>query len=156
MEKEFMDIAILEAYKGIENGHGGPFGAVLVKEGKVLAAGHNTVLKDNDPTHHAEINVISQASAKLRDYDLSGSVIFSTSEPCPMCFSAIHWAKIGKIFYGTEIEEARKLGFNELTIPVSRMKKEGGSTVDISPGFMLPECRQLLDAWRRMPDRKVY
>jgi len=88
MKEKYMKKAIEEAYEGIKSGEGGPFGAVIVKGGRIIGAGHNTVLKDNDPTAHAEVNAIRSASQKINNYDLSGSVLYTTTEPCPMCFSA--------------------------------------------------------------------
>lgn len=158
LEPRFMSLAIDEAYKGIKSGRGegGPFGAVIVKDGRVLAAAHNTVLISNDPTRHAEINAISAAAERSGTYDLSGCVIYSTTEPCPMCFSAIHWARIGCLVYGTDIEDVKKLGFNELIIPVPVMKKTGNSSVEICPGFMRHECEELLKYWENLPDKTVY
>ncbi|MDD4352399.1 MAG: nucleoside deaminase, partial [Candidatus Gracilibacteria bacterium] len=95
-----MQLAIAEAAKNFTDLQGGPFGACLVKEGQVFALARNTVLR-SDATCHAEINAIRAASQKLGTYDLTGCEIYSTTEPCPMCFAAIHWAKIGKIYYGT-------------------------------------------------------
>jgi len=155
-EERLMSIAIEEAYSGMKNGHGGPFGAVIVMSGEVLAAAHNTVLKDNDPTRHAEISAISAAARKRRTYDLSGCVIYSTTEPCPMCFSAIHWARIERMIYGTDIEDVGKLGFNELVIPAAGMKQAGNSSVDIRGGFMRHECEQLLKFWESLPEKRVY
>ena len=153
---DYMKLAIEEATGGIKSGDGGPFGAVIVKSGEILASSHNTVLKNNDPTQHAEINVISLSSGKLDSYDLSGCVLYSTTEPCPMCFSAIHWARIDRVVYGTNIEDVAKLGFNELSIPVSKMKEQGPSSVEITPDFMRDECLELLSFWSTLPDRKVY
>jgi guanine deaminase len=155
-DKRFMSIAIEEAQSGSGSGEGGPFGAVIVKGDEVLAKAYNSVLGDNDPTRHAEIKAISAASAKLGTYDLSGCEIYSTTEPCPMCFSAIHWAKIGRVIYGTGIEDVRKLGFNELTISASEMKKKGGSPVDVVGDFMRAECEELLKFWSGLPGKKVY
>ncbi|MFC1570225.1 nucleoside deaminase [Candidatus Omnitrophota bacterium] len=154
--KEFMSQAIEEAYSGVKAGDGGPFGVVIVKSGEVIARAHNTVLRDNDPTRHAEINAIQEASKKKGTYDLSGLEIYSTTEPCPMCFSAVHWAKIDRLIYGTEIEDVKKLGFNELTIPAPRMKEEGASGVEIEAGFMLEECKELLRFWESLPEKTVY
>ncbi|MDP8299409.1 MAG: nucleoside deaminase [Candidatus Tantalella remota] len=151
-----MKAAIDEAYKGIDSGDGGPFGAVLVSGDRILASSHNRVLADNDPTRHAEVNVISEAARGKGTYDLSGSVLYTTTEPCPMCFSAIHWARIEKIVYGTDIEDVRVLGFNELTIPVSEMKSRGVSGVDLKGGFMRAECEELLKYWKTLPDAEVY
>ncbi|MDD5633758.1 MAG: nucleoside deaminase [Candidatus Omnitrophica bacterium] len=156
-DKRFMDLAIEEAYKGIKYGsEGGPFGAVITKDGLVLAMAHNTVLKNNDPTQHAEMNAISLASAKLGTYDLSGCVIYSTTEPCPMCFSAIHWAKIDRVVYGTGIDDVKTIGFNELTISAAQMKKQGASPVIVEGGFMYEECMELLKFWETLPNKKVY
>ena len=156
MNSKFMLKAIEEARAGSSAGEGGPFGAVIVKDGEILAAEHNTVLRDNDPTQHAEIKAISAASKKITSYDLSGCDIYSTTEPCPMCFSAIHWACIDRLFYGTDIEEVKKLGFNELALPASRIKEIGRSPVEIHKGFMRAECEELLKYWEELPDKKVY
>ena len=108
---DFMQIAINEAKKGLKNKEGGPFGAVIVKDGKLISKAHNTVLKDNDPTAHAEVNAIRKASKKLANFDLSNCELYSTCEPCPMCYSAIHWGRIKKVYYGAEAKDAAKVGF---------------------------------------------
>ena len=95
----FMRIALKEAEKGMEKGEGGPFGAVIVKDGEIISKAHNEVLKTNDPTAHAEMVAIRRASKKLGRFNLSDCDIYSTCEPCPMCFSAIHWAKIKKLYF---------------------------------------------------------
>ena len=151
----YMRKAIHFAYNGSRAFRGGPFGACLVKNGIVIASGANTVLR-GDPTAHAEINAIRAAAKVLKTHDLSGCVIFSTTEPCPMCFAAIHWAKIRRVYYGTSIGDAAKLGFNELPISNARMKKIGRSPVVISGGFLRDECRKLLDDWRDIPGVMVY
>lgn len=150
-----MRLAIKEARKNLKTMHGGPFGACVVKGRRVLAVARNTVLK-NDATHHAEINAIRAASKKLKTYDLSGCVIYSTTEPCPMCFSAIHWAKIVRIYYGTRIKDVKRLGFNEMIISNAMMKKMGGSKVGIVQGFLKKECMGLLRDWERLENKKVY
>ncbi|MDD3089540.1 MAG: nucleoside deaminase [Candidatus Omnitrophica bacterium] len=154
--EDLMLLAIEEARKGMTAGHGGPFGAVISMEGRIIASAHNTVLGDNDPTRHAEISAISLAARKLGDLDLSGCELYTTTEPCPMCFSAIHWAKISRIVFGTSIEDVRKRGFNELSIPVWTMKDLGGSPVRIEGGFMEPECEKLLEEWDSLPVKRVY
>ena len=113
----------------------GPFGACLVRGDEVLAVAHNTVLQDLDPTCHGEMNAIRLAARQLRSYDLSGCEIYSTTEPCPMCFAAIHWARIGRLIYGTAIIEVARLGFNELTIGSRQMQELGRSPVVIYPGL---------------------
>lgn len=109
----YMKSAIKEAYKGINNGHGGPFGAVIVKDGKIIAKGHNQVVKNNDPTCHGEIMAIHAACKKLKTFDLSGCEIYTTGEPCPMCLGAILWANIEKIYYGCNILDTENIGFRD-------------------------------------------
>jgi len=152
----FMRLALAEAAKNLKNPAGGPFGACIVKEGRVLAVARNTVLRSNDPTAHAEINAIRAASRKLKSWDLSGCVIYSTTEPCPMCFSAIHWSKIPLLIYGTSIADVSKRGFNELRIGNAKLKSIGKSPVRIVPAFMQKECRELLADWDRLEEKPVY
>ncbi len=152
----FMRRAIDEALENLPAMDGGPFGACLVRGDEVLAVAHNTVLKDLDPTCHGEMNAIRRAARKLQHYDLSGCEIYSTTEPCPMCFAAIHWARIGRLIYGTGIIEVARLGFNELTLDNRQMQALGRSPVAIYPGFLVDACRQLLAKWARMPGRQVY
>jgi tRNA(Arg) A34 adenosine deaminase TadA len=109
----FMRQAIALAYKGMEGGHGGPFGAVIVRDGRVIGEGHNRVLSACDPTAHAEVTAIRDASAKEKSFDLSGSVIYVNGLPCPMCMSAIFWARIGKVYYGCLPEDAAAIGFDD-------------------------------------------
>ena len=106
-------MAINEAKKGIRNGHGGPFGAVIVKDGEVIAKGHNQVVKNNDPTCHGEIMAIHKACKKLGTFDLAGCEIYTTGEPCPMCMAAILWANIEKIYYGCNILDTEEIGFRD-------------------------------------------
>ena len=148
--------AIQSAEKGIRRGEGGPFGAAIVKSGKILAVAHNTVLKNQDATCHSEVNAIRIASKKLRKFDLKGCVIYSTTEPCPMCFSAIHWARIDKVIFGTRIRDVQKRGFNELSIPAARMRKSGKSRVKIQSGFMKQECLELLKKWDVLAKKQLY
>lgn len=108
-----MRMAINEAKKGIKEGHGGPFGAVIVKDNKVVAKGHNLVLKTNDPTNHDEMMAIHKACKKLQTYDLSGCEIYTTGEPCPMCMAAILWANIDKVYYGCNILDTENIGFRD-------------------------------------------
>lgn len=109
----FMQLAITEAKTGIENNDGGPFGAVIIKDGNVIASGHNCVLKNCDSTCHGEIDAIRKAEQKLGTYDLSGCELYTTSEPCLMCLAAILWANIKKVYYSCTIEDATNLGFRD-------------------------------------------
>jgi guanine deaminase len=152
----FMRRAIAEALEHLAELAGGPFGACLVQGDEVLAVALNTVLKERDPTCHAEMNAIRLAAAKLQTYDLSGCEIYTTTEPCPMCFAAIHWARLGRVIYGTTIFEVARLGFNEMTIGIQQMQSLGRSPVVIYPDFLLAECRKLLQTWEEIPGRLVY
>jgi guanine deaminase len=152
----FMRRALEEVRAHLRAMAGGPFGACLVGGAEVLAVAHNTVLKDQDPTCHAETTAIRLAAHRLQSYDLSGCEIYSTTEPCPMCFAAIHWARISRVVYGTAIGEVAQLGFNELTLSSRQMQALGRSPVAIYPDFLADECRRLLAEWARMPGRQVY
>jgi guanine deaminase len=150
-----MLLAIREARKNLKTMHGGPFGACIVKNGQVLAVARNTVLRQ-DATCHAEINAIRIASSKIKSYNLSGCQIYSTTEPCPMCFGAIHWSKIDTLIYGTSIQDAKRLGFNELRIPCRKMKSHGRSKMAIFSGFMREGCLDLFKDWADLEGRVVY
>ncbi|MBZ9685354.1 nucleoside deaminase [Clostridium estertheticum] len=110
---EFMKIAIEEALHGMKNDEGGPFGAVVVRNGEIISKAHNEVVKTNDPTAHAEVVALRKASSALGRFDLSDCEIYSSCEPCPMCFSAIHWAKIKKLYYGSTREDAANIDFDD-------------------------------------------
>ena len=109
----FMDEAIAESAKNLETGHGGPFGAVVVKDGVIVGRGHNEVLKHNDPTCHGEIQAIRDACRSLGTYDLSGCELYTSAEPCPMCLSAIIWANIKTVYYGNSAKDAAAIGFRD-------------------------------------------
>jgi guanine deaminase len=156
MKARFMEIALEEAYRGIDRGHGGPFGACIVKGGRVVARGHNEVLKTHDPTRHAEMCAIERSARRLGTHLFRGASIYSTTEPCVMCFAAIHWARIDRIYFGTTVRDVRALGFNELVISNRRLQGLGGGSVEIVPGVLRDECRKLLDDWRRLPGRRTY
>ena len=111
--KDYMMMAIAEAREGIKQHHGGPFGSIIVKDGKIIGRGHNCVLKNNDATHHGEVGAIRDAGSRLNTFDLSGSVIYTTGEPCHMCLCACIWANISKIYYGCTISDNGKIGFRD-------------------------------------------
>lgn len=109
----YMQMAIQEARVGIHKGHGGPFGTVIVKNGRVLARGHNMVLKNNDSTAHGEITAIRQAEKELGTFSLNGCELYTTGEPCPMCLAACMWANIEKVYYGCTIGDNASIGFRD-------------------------------------------
>ncbi len=110
---QFMRTASKEAMEGVKKGHGGPFGAVIVKDNIIIARAHNEVIKNNDPTDHAEMIAIRSAAKKLGRFDLSDCELYTSCEPCPMCLSAIHWAKIGKVYFGCTRDDAAEIGFDD-------------------------------------------
>lgn len=110
---EYMKLAVQEAEYGVNNKEGGPFGAVIIKNNEIVASSHNTVLLDNDPTAHAEVNTIRKACKELNTYDLSDCILYTTSEPCPMCASAIIWSNIKTVYYGTDRKDVANIGFRD-------------------------------------------
>ncbi|MDP3129874.1 MAG: nucleoside deaminase [Bacillota bacterium] len=110
---QYMELAIREAKKGIARNDGGPFGAVIVKNGVVIAKGHNRVVATHDPTAHGEIVAIRHAAKKLGTFDLSGCELYSTAEPCPMCLWAIYWANVDKVYYGCTVTDTERIGFRD-------------------------------------------
>ncbi len=110
--EEFMRMAIHMSIENVEQG-GGPFAALIVKDGEIVSTGINSVAEDNDPTAHAEINAIRSATQKLQQFKLTDCVLFTTCEPCPMCLGAIYWAGISTIYYGNSREDAGKYGFDD-------------------------------------------
>ena len=110
---KYMELAIKEAYHGINHNHGGPFGAVIIKNNKIIAKGHNHVLSKHDPLCHGEIDAIRKACKKLKTHDLSGCILFTTAEPCHMCLCASMWANIDKIYYGCNISDTEIIGFRD-------------------------------------------
>ncbi len=147
----FMKEAIKEAERGIKKGQT-PFGAVIVnkKTGKIIAKAHNTVIKDNDPSAHAEINAIRKASKKMKSIHLSDCIIYSTCEPCPMCFSAIHWAGIKEIYFGANISDAKALGFREMEIPNKTMNCLIGNEIKIKQ-ICKKEANKMMQKWKGNP-----
>ena len=111
-DKAFMREAIRLATESVENG-GGPFGAVVVKNGEIVAGAANSVTLDNDPTAHAEVNAIRKACRKLGTFNLSGCVVYTSCEPCPLCLGALYWAHIDKIYYGNSKKDAADIDFDD-------------------------------------------
>jgi guanine deaminase len=124
---EFMRRAIRLSLNNVKKG-GGPFGAVIVKDGKLISSGTNNVTTKNDPTAHAEIDAIRKAAKTLKTFDLSDCEIYTSCEPCPMCLSAIYWASISRIYYGNTKKDAAKIGFiddfiyHEIDKPLNKRK----------------------------------
>ena len=145
---DFMHQAVKEAFSGVEHNHGGPFGAVIVKDGKIISKAHNQVIKNNDPTAHAEMSAIKKASKKLGTFDLSGCEIYTTCMPCPMCLGAIKWANIKIVYYGASSRDADNIGFRDEEF----YEKE---TLELK-NIDRDECLKPFKAWSAKEDKTLY
>ncbi len=142
-----MTMAIERAREGIAAGQT-PFGACIVRDRKVLACEHNRVWETTDITAHAEVTALRAACRNIGDIDLSGAVLYSTCEPCPMCFSAAHWARIGRIVFGADIDDAERAGFNEFKVSNACLKTMGGLSCAVDSGILRDECVALFAEWQ--------
>jgi len=154
MKNEFMKRAIELSIKSVNTG-GGPFGCVIVKDGKIVAEGSNKVTSTNDPTAHGEIVAIRDACKKLNDFNLQGSELYSTCEPCPMCLSAIYWARINKIYYANTREDARKIDFDDSLI-YSEFKKNINERKIPMIQTMRNEALEAFQLWEKKTDKVKY
>lgn len=153
--EEFLHRAIVLAHNNIAQKKGGPFAAVVVKDGKIVAESVNTVTSDNDPTAHAEINAIREACKKLNDFQLSGCQLYTSCEPCPMCLGAIYWARPDVVFFAASQEDAAFGGFDDAFIYEEIEKPQEQRTIPFirKP---LPEGREVFEKWNRTEDKKPY
>lgn len=154
-DEQFMRQAMEKAREGIATG-GSPFGACIARAGEVVACVHNVVWQTTDITAHAEIHALRAACRALGTVHLEECTIYSTCEPCPMCFSAIHWARIPRIVFGASIADAAEVGFNELPLANETLKELTGSSVEIVAGCLREENRALFRDWARQPGRRAY
>lgn len=153
--EKFMRYAIALGRRGMEAGNGGPFGAVIVKDGKIIGEGWNRVLSSNDPTAHGEITAIRDACSKIESYDLHGCELYTSGEPCPMCLSAIYWARLDRIFYGFKIQAAATACFDDEFIFKELNKPSFDRQI---PSFQMleNEALQVLQDYMANPDRVSY
>ncbi len=154
-DPEFMRHAIRLAEEMMRAGRGGPFGAVIVTDGRVIAEGYNKVTSDNDPTAHAEVVAIREACAKLGTFSLQGCEIFTSCEPCPMCLSAIYWARLDRVWYGNTRGDAALIGFDDdhiyREIPLAIEERA------IPMARLLPdEAAAAFREWDAKPDKVMY
>jgi len=149
---KFMKIAFEEAKKGIWADHGGPFGSVIVKDGKIVSKGHNHVVVNNDPTCHGEIDAIRKACKKLKTFDLSGCEIYTTGFPCPMCFCAILWANIDKVYYGCNTTDTETIGFRDKAFEESIAKKKKSICQELDR----EECLKLYQDYNNIENKTNY
>jgi guanine deaminase len=144
-----------EAKNGMQAGDGGPFGAVVVKDGQVVAAGHNQVLINHDSTAHAEIVAIRKAEKTLATHDLSACEIYTTCYPCPMCLSAILWARIKTVHYGCTMEQAAAIGFDDQVFYDAVRDPESSPMIEMRPCEQAA-CLILFKDWQKMDGKAMY
>ena len=149
-----MEMAIEEAKKGILQGHGGPFGCVIVKNDEIVGKGHNEVLKNNDPTCHGEIMAIHEACKTLNTFDLTGCEVYTTGEPCPMCLAAILWANIEKVYYGCNIFDTEKIGFRDNKF--YKFQNNPPQWQKMIKELDRDQCLKLYDLYNSLTDKKQY
>ena len=153
-KEELMRRAIALSIESVKSG-GGPFGAVISRDGAIIDEGSNRVTIDNDPTAHAEVNTIRAACRKLRTFDLSGCELYTSCEPCPMCFGAIYWAHLDKIYFANDRKDAAAIGFDddfiykEISIDPYRRQKP-------SEMLLRDEAIRAFELWRDKTDKKEY
>jgi tRNA(Arg) A34 adenosine deaminase TadA len=155
-DEDYMQMAIRKTQEGIAAGQS-PFGSVIVnKDGRVIAATHNSVWRTCDPTAHAEMNCIRQATSVLKTIALPGCALFSTTEPCPMCLAASHWAKLERVVFGATIADAAAAGFNELHFDAKQLAETGKSHLRVEGGLLREECKALFAQWKKAGLSKAY
>ena len=153
--EKFLREAIRLSFEGMRRGDGGPFGAVVVKNGEIIGRGNNRVAATNDPTAHAEVVAIREACHHLGHFQLDGCILYSSCEPCPMCLGAIYWARPRQLYFACTKADAAAIGFDdhfiyqELEMPLSERKIP-------SAQLLRPEGLRAFEEWRRMEDKFVY
>jgi len=147
--------AIQLAQENIASGRGGPFAAVIVLDGEVIAEGANSVTSTNDPTAHGEVNAIRNACQALGTFSLAGCEIYTSCEPCPMCLAAIYWARLGAIYYGSNQLDAAKAGFDDAFL-YEEIRKESSSRTIPSIQLLQGEAWAAFAAWQQLPDKIDY
>ncbi len=143
---ELMRLAIDKVREGFAVGQS-PFGCAIAIGDRVLAVEHNLVRLTTDVTAHAEVNALRTACRESGGIHLDGAVVATTCEPCPMCMSALHWARVETVYFGASIADATLAGFNELAIPASEIVRLGGSRVKVQGGVLQDECAALFEEW---------
>ena len=154
MKNEFMNRAIELSIESV-NKDGGPFGSVIVKDNKIIAEGSNKVTSTNDPTAHGEIVAIREACKKINNFSLKGCELYSTCEPCPMCLSAIYWARIDKIYYANTRKDAQKIDFDDSLIYSEFQKNIDKRKIPMIQ-MMRNEALKAFEMWDKKTDKVKY
>jgi len=153
--EQLMLLAIEKCREGIDAGNT-PFGCAIAQGDRVLAVSHNVVWATTDITAHAEVTAIRAACQELGNIHLDDAIVATTCEPCPMCAAALHWARVGTVYYGATIADADSAGVNELSVPAEERMKQGGSQVRYVSGLLRDGCRELVDYWKKGPSGRSY
>jgi len=153
--EEFMREAIKLADTGMTGGSGGPFGCVIVRQGKIVGRGNNRVTSTNDPTAHAEVTAIRDACAQLKTFQLTDCELYTSCEPCPMCLSAIYWARIPAVYYGNTRSDAAAIGFDDDFIYQQVPLPPDKRTVKMTP-FLRDEAQLTFQGWAKKSDKIRY
>lgn len=151
----FMQQAIAEGKKGMQLNEGGPFGALIVKDMNIVGLGHNMVTSSYDPTAHAEIMAIRTACQNLRTFSLKGCLLFTSCEPCPMCLSAMYWARLDAYYYASTKEDAQKAGFDD-SVFYDELRKDTTKRSLPSYQVLRPEALTLFDLWKQNAQKILY
>jgi tRNA(Arg) A34 adenosine deaminase TadA len=155
LKREMMRRAIELSARTMRAGKGGPFGAVIAREGSVVAEGWNQVTSSNDPTAHAEVTAIRAAAAKLGAFSLKGCDLYTSCEPCPMCLAAAYWARVDHVYYANTRDDAAKIGFDDSMIYGEIGKPPGRQRLQMVR-MMGDEAVRVFDEWATKPDRQMY
>lgn len=155
MKNKFMATAIQISKESMEKNEGGPFGAVVVKDGKIIAKGKNQVTSTNDPTNHAEIVAIRKACHKLGTFQLDGCEIYTSCEPCPMCLGAIYWARPSKVYYANTRHDAQKIGFDDEFIYQEILKPIQDRKIKFEQ-ISHQDALKVFQDWETKKDKKMY
>lgn len=152
---EFMQQAIQLATENVLHGRGGPFGAVVVKDGQVVATGTNQVTASHDPTAHAEVVAIRNACQALGTFQLTGCDVYTSCEPCPMCLAALYWSRCHAIYYGNDATDAARAGFDDLLL-YGELKKPLTERTIPTERMLAEEARSSFETWQKSPYRVEY
>ena len=155
VDEHFMRLAIAKAIEGVRAGQS-PYGAAVVRDGELLSCEHNVVLWTLDVAAHAEVHAMRVAAQRLGTVDLAGCVLYSTCEPCTMCFGASHWAHVAKIVYGATVADSDTLGFREVLITNEMLRRLGRSGVELVGGVLRDECLSIFAAWKAAGRNELY
>lgn len=156
LHREALELTIKESKENASNNYkkGEPFGAAILKDGKIIASAHNTVVESKDATAHAEINAIREASKVLRTHDLSGCILYTSAEPCPMCLSAIIWANIKEVYYANTRKDSAEIGFRDDMI-YEYLYGDSDNVVEINH-IESQEALNVFELFKKMEDKNMY